>query len=303
MQMEQTLAGLAELAAEARRRRSPVRAVLHFARRQPLGAFGGAIVALFLVMAVFAAVVAPYSYRETHLISALKPASRAFVLGTDPLGRDLFSRLVYGARISMYVGLGVVGLSLLISLLIGLSSAYVGGLYDLGVQRLVDAWMAFPGLVILLTIMALVGPGLFNVIIALGIGVGITTSRIVRGATLEVRQNLYVDAARALGAGHLRIMLRCLLPNIMAPLIILVTLTFGNAILVEAALSFLGLGVPPPAPSWGGMLSGDARTYMFDAPWLALWPGVFISAAVFGFNTLGDALRDTLDPRLRGQRT
>jgi len=161
--------------------------------------------------------------------------------------------------------------------------------------------MAFPWLVILLTVMALVGPGLVNVIVVLGISIGISTSRIVRGATLGTRENLYVDAARALGAGHLRIMLRHLLPNIMAPLIILATLIFGNAILIEASLSFLGLGVPPPAPSWGGMLSGDARTYMFDAPWMALWPGVFITAAVFGFNTLGDALRDVLDPRLRGQ--
>lgn len=280
---------------------APLRAVLRFVRRKPLGAFGGALVAIFLIMAIFANVVAPYNYRETHLVDALKPPSRSFVLGTDPLGRDLFSRLVYGARVSMYVGLGVVGLALLVSLAIGLGSGYVGGKVDLVAQRLVDAWMAFPWLVILLTVMALVGPGLINVIVVLGISIGISTSRIVRGATLTVRQNLYVDAAISLGAGHLRVMLRHLLPNIMAPLIILMTLIFGNAILIEASLSFLGLGVPPPAPSWGGMLSGDARTYMFDAPWIALWPGVFISAAVFGFNTLGDALRDVLDPRLRGQ--
>ncbi|MFN8556748.1 MAG: ABC transporter permease [Dehalococcoidia bacterium] len=301
MQMEQTLDGLAIQAAEAERRRTLWRTISNFVRRKPLGAFGGLIVVVFVVMAVFANLLAPYSFRETHLISALKPPNREFLLGTDPLGRDMLSRLVHGARVSMYVGLGVVVLSLAVSLTIGLSSGYVGGAYDLMVQRLVDTWMAFPGLVILLTVMALVGPGLFNVIIVLGIGTGISTSRIVRGATMEVRQNLYVEAARSLGAGHLRVMLQYLLPNIMAPLIILVTLTFGNAILVEAALSFLGLGVPPPAPSRGGRLSGDARTYMFDAPWLALWPGVFITAAVFGFNTLGDALRDILDPRLRGR--
>jgi peptide/nickel transport system permease protein len=300
MQQTHSIEGLADLRADARPW-SAARVVLHFMRRKPLGAFGGALVAVFLVMAIFADVVAPYSYRDTHITEALKPPSRTFVFGTDPLGRDLYSRLVYGARISMYVGVGVVSLALVVGLAIGLCSGYIGGTFDLIAQRLVDAWMAFPWLVSLLTVMALVGPGLVNVIVVLGISIGISTSRIVRGATLGTRENLYVDAARALGAGHLRIMLRHLLPNIMAPLIILATLIFGNAILIEASLSFLGLGVPPPAPSWGGMLSGDARTYMFDAPWMAMWPGVFITAAVFGFNTLGDALRDVLDPRLRGQ--
>lgn len=301
MQQTQMLAGQANLLTQARARH-PLRTLLHFVQRKPLGAFGGVLVVVFTVMAVFANLVAPYDYRENHLTRALEPPSRAFILGTDPLGRDLFSRLVYGARISMYVGLGVVALGLLLSLTIGLTSGYAGGRYDMVVQRLVDAWMAFPGLVILLTVMALVGPGLVNVIVTLGISVGISSSRIVRGATLAARANPYIDAAHSLGAGHLRIILRHLLPNVTAPVIILATLAFGNAILVEAALSFLGLGVPPPAPSWGGMLSGDARTYMFDAPWLALWPGVFITAAVFGFNTLGDALRDVLDPRLRGAR-
>jgi peptide/nickel transport system permease protein len=302
MQLGQSTVTLQGVGRSRGSRRSPIRLALRFARAKPLGAAGGVIVIVFTLMALFAAWVAPYSYRETHLTAALQAPNHAFLLGTDPLGRDLLSRLVYGARISIVVGLGVVSLSLLIGLAIGLSSAYLGGAYDLILQRFVDAWMAFPGLIILLTIMAILGPGLLNVILTLGLAIGITSSRVVRGATLDVRQNLYIEAARSLGARGPRIMVQHLLPNIIAPVIVLATLTFGNAILVEAALSFLGLGVPPPAPSWGAMLSGDARTYMFNAPWLALWPGVFITAAVFAFNVLGDALRDVLDPRLRGSR-
>jgi peptide/nickel transport system permease protein len=195
-----------------------------------------------------------------------------------------------------------VGLGTLLATLVGVGSGYFGGKLDVLVQRLVDAWMAFPFLVILLSLMAVLGPGLLNIIVLLGGLSAANSSRIIRSATLAAREYQFVEAARAVGASHWRIIVRYILPNVMAPIIIIATIGLGFAILAESALSFLGLGVPPPYPSWGEMLSGSGRSYMHKAPWMATWPGVAISLAVFGFNMLGDALRDLLDPRLRGGR-
>jgi len=271
-----------------------------FARRKPLGALGGVIVVAMLVMAVFAEQIAPYGYDQTIRGARMKPPSAAHWLGTDNLSRDMWSRVVYGARVSITVGFLTIGLAVVFATAIGVSSAYFCGAWDLLVQRLVDAWLSFPYLIIILSVMAVLGPGLGNVVISLAVLIAATNSRVIRGATLGAMQHTYVEAARAMGCGHTRIIVRHLLPNITATVIILATIGLGAVILAESALSFLGFGVPPPHPSWGGMLSGSGRTYMFRAPWMAVWPGVAISLAVFGFNMLGDALRDVLDPRLRG---
>jgi peptide/nickel transport system permease protein len=276
----------------------PLGLTLRFCHRKPLGAIGAVIILVLLVMAVFADRIAPYSYDET--IARMKPPSARFWMGTDNLGRDIWSRVVYGARISVTVGFATVALATLLATVIGVSSAYVGGAYDILVQRVVDAWISFPALVIILSLLAVLGPGLLNLILALSIIGAAGTSRVIRGAALSVMQNPYVEAARAIGAGHGRILLVYILPNVMATIIIVATIGLGAVILAEAALSFLGFGVPPPYPSWGGMLSGSGRTFMYHAPWMALWPSAAISLAVFGFNMLGDALRDVLDPRLRG---
>ena len=271
-----------------------------FVRRKPLGAIGAAIVLAMLLMTIFAERIAPYGYDETIRGARMKAPSLTHWLGTDNLGRDLWSRIVYGARVSVTVGFATILLATLMATAIGVTSGYFGGIYDLVIQRVVDAWMSFPYLVIILSVMAVLGPGLLNVILSLSIIVAATGSRVIRGVTIAVAQNAYVEAARAMGCGHARIVLRHILPNVTATIIILSTIGLGGIILAESALSFLGFGVPPPYPSWGSMLSGSGRTYMYRAPWMAVWPGVAISLAVFAFNMLGDALRDVLDPRLRG---
>jgi len=271
---------------------------LRFCRQKPLGAIGAVIVLALIVMAVFADRIAPYAYDES--VARMKPPSVKYWMGTDNLGRDIWSRVVFGARISVTVGFSTVLVATVLATLIGVSSAYLGGSYDILVQRVVDAWMSFPALVIVLSMLAALGPGLLNLILALSILGAAGTSRIIRGATLSVMQHPYIEATRALGATHARILLRHVLPNVMATVIILATIGLGAVILAESTLSFLGFGVPPPYPSWGGMLSGSGRTFMYHAPWMALWPATAISLAVFGFNMFGDALRDMLDPRLRG---
>ena len=275
-------------------------AIGRFARRKPLGAIGAAIVLAMLLMALFAERIAPYGYDETIRGARMKPPSLTYLLGTDNLGRDLASRIVYGARVSVTVGFASIMLATVLATAIGVTSGYFGGVYDLVIQRIVDAWMSFPYLVIILSVMAVLGPGLLNVILSLSVIIAAINSRVIRGATIAIAQNAYVEAARAMGCGHARIVFRHIVPNVTATIIILATIGLGAIILAESALSFLGFGVPPPYPSWGAMLSGSGRTYMFRAPWMALWPGVAISLAVFGFNMLGDALRDVLDPRLRG---
>ena len=277
-----------------------LRALGRFARRKPLGAIGAVIVVALLVMAVFAEQIAPYGYDETIRGARMQSPSAKYWLGTDNLSRDIWSRIVYGARVSVTVGFATVGLAVVLATTIGVSSGYFGGMYDLVVQRVVDAWLSFPYLVIVLSVMAVLGPGLFNVVLSLAIIIAAVNSRVIRGATITIAHGTYVEAARAVGCGHARIIVRHILPNVTATIIILATIGLGTAILAESALSFLGFGVPPPYPAWGAMLSGSGRTYMFRAPWMAIWPGVAISLAVFGFNMLGDALRDVLDPRLRG---
>jgi len=276
------------------------RALWFFARRKPIGAISGVIVVAMLLMTVFAERIAPYGYDEAVRGARMKPPSAAHWLGTDNLSRDIWSRVVFGARISITVGFATILLGTAAATALGVTSGYFGGKYDLVVQRVVDAWMSFPYLVIILSVMAVLGPGLLNVILSLSIIVAATGSRVIRGATIAISQNAYVEAARAMGATHGRIVFRHILPNVTATIIILSTIGLGGIILAESALSFLGFGVPPPYPSWGSMLSGSGRTYMYRAPWMAVWPGVAISLAVFAFNMLGDALRDVLDPRLRG---
>ncbi|MFN8557837.1 MAG: ABC transporter permease [Dehalococcoidia bacterium] len=277
-------------------------------REKPLGMVGGALVLALVLVAVFANQISTYSYELVHLADTLAPPGAEgtdgppYLLGTDNLGRDQFSRIIFGARVSMTVAMGAVGLGMALAIIMGTVSGYLRGPVDLVLQRVVDAWISIPFLILLLTIMLIFKPGIGPVIFALAMGGAFTNSRIVRSAVLGTMAMPYIEAARCLGAGNLRIVLQHILPNIMAPIIVVATLGLGNAILAESALSFLGFGVPPPFPTWGQMLSGSSRSYMYQAPWLAIAPGVAISAAVFGFNMLGDALRDLLDPRLRRGR-
>jgi peptide/nickel transport system permease protein len=279
------------------------RTLLLFCRRKPLGAIGGFLVLVMLLMAVGAPLIAHYSYDESIPGSRMKAPGAQFWMGTDNLSRDMWSRVVYGARVSVTVGFTTIAFATLIATAVGVSSAYIGGVYDMAVQRVVDAWMSFPYLVIILSLMAVLGPGLLNLILSLSILVAATSARVIRGAALSVMENPYIESARAMGGGHLRIVLRHVVPNVMATVIIVATIGLGGVILAESSLSFLGLGVPPPQPSWGAMLAGSGRSYMQRAPWMAIFPGLAISLAVFGFNMLGDALRDVLDPRLRGTGT
>ena len=289
---------------EAARRAGALRRTLttliRFTRRKPFGALGAVIILTLLLMAVFAEWIAPYVYDQQIPGARLRPPGRDFLLGTDNVSRDIFSRIVYGARVTVTVSFATVFLGNLLAAAVGITSGYFRGRYDIAVQRVVDAWQAFPALVIILSLLAVLGPGILNVILSLSILVAAAASRVIRSATLSVVENQYVEAARALGAGHPRIMLRHILPNVMATIVVITSIGLGGIILAESALSFLGYGVPPPHPSWGSMLSGSGRTYMYIAPWMAIWPGVAISLVVFAFNMLGDALRDVLDPRLRG---
>jgi len=269
-------------------------------RRKPLGTIGGAIVLVMLLAAALADVLTPYGFSETSLRERFITMSTAHWLGTDQLGRDVLTRILYGARISLYVGFGAIGIASVLATVLGISSAYWGGRIDLLLQRLVDAWMAFPGLLILMSIMSLLGPSVLNITLVLGIAAGIRESRIIRGVALSIKEHTYVEGARAMGSGHLRITVAHILPNVFPTIIVVATTGLSTIILTEASLSFLGMGVPPPYPTWGGMLSLAGLDHMYRAPWLAIWPALALSLAVFGFNMLGDALRDLLDPRLKG---
>ncbi|MCA0304374.1 MAG: ABC transporter permease [Proteobacteria bacterium] len=292
--------------AAAPRRRLPFAGTLRFLgrlfREKPLGAFGFVVCMVFLFCGVFADVLAPYGFNQISPVNRLKPPSAKFWLGTDNLGRDMLSRCLYGAQLSVIIGLSAAALATVVSVFIGVVSGYLGGKFDLVMQRFVDAWMSFPDLIILIVVVSVVGPGMGPVIVLLGLLYGIGGSRIVRGAVLSVRENAYVHAAQSTGATLPRILWRHVLPNVMAPVIVLFTTRVGAVILAESGLAFLGLGVPPPAPTWGGMLSGSGRSFMYLAPWLALAPGLCITVVVYAINVFGDALRDLLDPRMRGSR-
>ena len=283
-------------------------ALLSFARRKPLGAIGAFILILAVLMAVLAPVLATFPPKEVHVTSkyaapgaeAATAGGKTYWLGSDQLGRDTWSRLVYGARISLYVSLISVGIGVTIGALIGVISAYFGGVFDLIVQRLVDAMMAFPAIILALAIVAVAGASLQNVVLALVIILIPGSSRIVRSQALAIKERDFILASRSIGAGDWRIIARHVIPNCMAPYIVFATANLGYAIVVEAALSFLGVGTPPDIPSWGGMLSFAGQRYVEVSPWLVVFPSIAVSIAVFGFNLLGDALRDVLDPRLRG---
>ena len=274
--------------------------LMRLIKEKPLGTFCGIIIVILLFVAIFADVLAPYSYKEMHLIDRLAGPSSQYLLGTDQVGRDLLSRLIIGARISVLVGLAATALNIVVAVLVGGTSGFLGGRLDLAVQRFVDAWMAFPGLLLLLTIMSIVGRGLLQIIVVLGILGGISGSRVMRSAVIGIKENDYFLAAQAVGTPTSKILIHHVLPNIMAPVIIVFSINIGGVIMSLAALGFLGYGLPPTIPDWGGMLSREGRRYMEQAPWLALWPGLCLTIVVYSFNMFGDALRDLLDPRLRG---
>ena len=280
----------------------PAGLVRRLFRDKPLGAAGGVIFVLFLFCGIFADWLAPYGMNQINPINRLKPPSLEFLFGTDNLGRDMLSRCLYGAQLSVIIGISAASLATFVSVLIGILTGYLGGKFDLVMQRFVDAWMSFPDLVILIVVVSVAGPGMPQIIVTLGMLLGIAGSRIIRSAVVSVRENMYVHAAQSTGASTARILWRHILPNVLPPIIVLFTTRVGTVILAESGLSFLGLGVPPPAPTWGGMLSGAGRTFMFQGPWLALAPGLCLTVVVYATNMFGDALRDLLDPRMRGSR-
>ena len=269
------------------------------ARRYPLGAVGAVIMTLCVFAAVFAPYITVYDPLSTNAALSLARPSAQHWLGCDFMGRDVYSRIVYGARISLAVGLGSMGLGITCGVLIGLTSGYLGGWVDLAAQRLIDILQSLPLLVMALLMTASLGPSLKNTIIAISIALIPSSARVVRANTLSLREQPFVESAKAIGMSELRIAFRHVLPNTLAPLIVLATAQLGATILIEATLSFLGLGVPEPHPSWGRMLSESAAEYVRTAPWLVIFPGLAISLVVFGTNLFGDALRDILDPRQR----
>ena len=279
--------------------RAPRSAVARFIRKKPLGVAGAFLMGVLLATALLADVLATHDPTRTSMHVLVAP-NADYWLGTDNLGRDLYSRVVHGSRISLIVGVVSTLVGAVIGGLVGLISGYVGGKTDLLIQRFMDIMQALPILVLALVLAAALGPSLTNACIAISIPIVPRAGRVIRASVLAIREFAYVEAARALGVQHMRVAMRHILPNTIGPFIVLVTAQLGGSILVEAALSFLGLGIPEPYPSWGRMLSIAAAEYAEKAPWLVVWPGLAISLAVFGTNLLGDALRDSLDPRLRG---
>jgi peptide/nickel transport system permease protein len=307
MLADRTPGNVTRLETQARVRTSPplhvavVTGLSHFARHKPLGAAGGIVLLLMILVALLAPWIAPRDPFATHVAFKYAPPGGEFLLGGDQLGRDVLSRLIYGARISLRVGVFSVLIGITAGTLLGIASAYVGGKVDLVVQRLVDALMAFPPIILALGLMAARGASENNVIIALVAILLPGATRVVRSQTLSIKELDYTLAARAIGAGPGRIMIRHILPNVMANFIVLSTISLGFAIIIEASLSFLGVGISPDIPTWGGMLTLGASKYINLAPWLAVFPGIAIAVVVFSVNLLGDALRDVLDPKLRGR--
>jgi peptide/nickel transport system permease protein len=281
------------------RRESFFSRLVYYGASHPLGFVGALIMVVFVFAAVFADFITSYGPTTTNSAISLLSPGHGHPLGTDQMGRDIYSRIVYGARISLAVGLGSTALGGFFGVLLGLTSGYVGGWVDLIIQRIVDILQAVPLLVLALVMAAALGPALDNTIVAIAIPLIPSTARVIRSNTLALREQPFVEAARAVGMSEFRIAVRHVLPNTLAPLIVIATAQLGAAILTEASLSFLGLGVPEPHPSWGRMLSDSTAEYVRTAPWLVIFPGLAISLAVFGTNLFGDALRDILDPRLR----
>ncbi|MBC8339540.1 MAG: ABC transporter permease [Rhodospirillales bacterium] len=270
-------------------------------RKYPLGAFGLLIVVVMIILAVFANILSPYDPEANAFEHMLTPPDLQFWLGTDQFGRDILTRIIYGARTALFVGFSCAIIGSVVGLILGVASAYFGGRIDLIFQRVMDVFMAFPLIIMALAVVSIFGTGTQNVIIAITIPFIPRCARVVRSSALAIREIPYVDAARALGFTHTRIIMRHMTPNVMAPFLIMLSAFVGQAILLEASLSYLGLGVQEPTPAWGLMLQGGAEEYAESAPWVAIWPGIAISLAVFGFNLFGDALRDALDPKLRQQ--
>ena len=291
--------GIASGVREPKRRAGLADFFIRLVKEKPLGTASGIIIMLLILVAIFADVVAP-QYNEHHLEDIMKGPSARYLLGTDHYGRDFLGRLIYGARISLLVGLAATALNVVVATLIGGTSGFLGGKLDIAVQRFVDAWMAFPGLLLLLTIMSIVGRGIPQIILVLGISGGIGGSRLVRGAVIGIKESVYFQAAEAIGSSKWRTLIRRVLPNIMPVIIIIFSISIGGVILSVASLSFLGYGLPIDVPDWGGMLSREGRRYMELAPRLALLPGLCLTITVYCLNMFGDAVRDLVDPRLRG---
>ena len=273
--------------------------ILILIKKKPLGALGFFITILLFFVGLFADYLAPYGINELHMSDRLLAPSTSYWLGTDNLGRDIFSRVIYGARVSLIVGLSVSIIATVISISLCMLSAYIGGKFDLIIQRFVDGFMCIPILIIIMVVISMLGQGLIQLIVIMGFSFGISGSRYSRGFALTIIQNTYIESAKAIGCSTSRILIFHVLPNILPLIIVGFTVLLPGVILMEAGLSFLGYGIPPPDPSWGGMLSGTNRSYMFLAPWMVIWPGFALSLVVFGTHMFGDAMRDLLDPRLK----
>lgn len=286
--------------AEAKRSNFWLELLIRLVKEKPLGAIGLIIVFLFLFTGIFADLLAPYPMNKIELMAKLQPASPQHLLGTDNLGRDMLSNLIYGARVSMLIGLSATIITTLVSVILGALSAFIGGKFDMVLQRFIDAWLCIPGFLILLIIMTIMGKGTLQTILALSVPMGIGGSRMIRGAVIAIKANAYIDSGKALGASTWTLLYRHIIPNIAPVIIVGAAMQVGGIIMMESGLSFLGYGVPPGVPSWGSMLSQEGRQYMEIAPSLAFWPGFALSLVVFGTNMFGDALRDLLDPRLKG---
>ena len=276
------------------------RQINSFARHYPLGFAGGALLVVMGIAAVLAPLIAPHDPLIQDIPNRLNAPSSQYWLGTDNFGRDVLSRTLYGARISLYVGFASVGLATVVGMLIGVASGYLGGLVDLLIQRVVDMLLGFPGLILAMVMVVAIGASLNNVVFAIAVVFSPRVVRLARSSALSIKEEPYVLAAQSIGASHIRIMLRHILPNALAPVFVLATGYLGTAIVVEASLSYLGLGVPPPDPSWGNMIFAGSRGNLEAAPWLSVFPGLALALVVFSFSFLGDALRDAFDPRLRG---
>jgi peptide/nickel transport system permease protein len=279
----------------------PIGGVLfRFVRRYPVGGAMGLVIALLVFTAIAAPVLAPYDPLQVKVVDARQPPSSNHLFGTDYMGRDLLSRVIYGTRVSLFVSVAVVGMSTVISMTLGVSSGYIGGRYDMITQRVIEVILAFPGLVLALALLTALGAGVIPILIALTVVQIPTTTRVIRSVVLSVKEYPFVDAARAMGASHLRIMLRHIAPQAVAPVLVLSTASLGGTIIAEASLGFLGLGIPPPTPTWGNLLGGVVTATFKPLWWLVVFPGVAIVITVLAFNLLGDNIRDAVDPRLRG---